>query len=78
MILYLNLAKPCRPMGTPRPSTSRQEPDSDFVYEPESPLGSSRLGRHTRSMGSAPPPDQPAEPLHEPVDELDVPKPKQR
>ena len=53
-------------MGTPRPSTSRQESDSDFVYEPESPWGSPVPREHTRSMGTPPLPDDSDEPVDEP------------
>ena len=64
----LKSAKPCRLVGTPRPPTSRQEPDSDFVYEPELPWGSPVPCRHTRSIGTPPLPDDSDEPVDEPVD----------
>ena len=50
----LKSAKPCRLVGTPRLLTSRQESDSDFVYEPELPWGSPVPHKHTRSMGTPP------------------------
>ena len=68
----LKSAKPCRPMGTPKPLTSRKntrQEDSDFMYEPESSWGSPVPHRHTRSMGTPPPPDDSDQPV-------DIPKQK--
>ena len=49
----------------------REESDSDFVYNPESPWGSPVPLMHTRSMGSPPPPDD-----SDSDGPVDVPNPK--
>ena len=61
----LKTTKCFRQLPTPNSPRRHEEPDSDFVYDPELPWGSPVPRRHTRSMGT-PPPDN--EPVDEPVD----------
>ena len=46
----LKSAKPCFLVG--KPSTSQEPVDSDYVYDPESPIRYPVPHRHTRSMGT--------------------------
>ena len=46
-------------LPTPNLPREHEEPDSDFVYDPESPWGSPVPHRHTRSMGTPPPQPSP-------------------
>ena len=57
-----------------------EEPDSDFVYDLESPWGSPVPCRHTRSMGIPPPQLSPSGAVESSTEssEPDAPKPKSR
>ena len=63
----------------PTPSEG-EEPDSDFVYDPEYPWGSPVPCRHTRSMGTPPPQLLPSGAAESSTksSEPDTPKPKSR